>query len=435
MNEGPVRLEPVRTIDLGEGYASTAVNTASFRHHGMVTRADYQFAAFYVSGSEFVVVRRDLRDESLETCSLEGPFNPGDVHNAISLGLDPDGYVHMAYDHHAERLKYRRSREPLAIDAWDEPLAMTGHLEEKVTYPFFIMWPKDRQDREGRGRLMFLYRHWGSGEGDMCLKEYDHESGVWSDIAERFVKGMEQVPWTSNAYWNHPAFDSEGNLILTWVWRVVQKASANADFIFNHNHGFAKSPDGRKWFSSCDVGLALPMTQVNSEIIWATTPGVTVANMTSSAIDSKDGLHVAGYWSERPGEPPQYQHLWHDGRKWRCEALTARERCFGLLTWDGPMSVPEIVIDPEDRVYFIYQCDVTDHRLVMQRLEPPDYRAPGETFLLWDEDLANGEPMLDRVRWSRDRVLSMLVQRNVQPELLAKETVAPEPVRIVEWEF
>jgi hypothetical protein len=29
----------------------------------------------------------------------------------------------------------------------------------------------------------------------------------------------------------------------------------------------------------------------------------------------------------------------------------------------------------------------------------------------------------------------MLIQWNVQPELLAKETVGPRPVRIVEWEM
>jgi hypothetical protein len=428
-------LKPVRVIELGEGYASTSVNTGTFRHHGLVTRGDYQFTAFYVSDTEFVVARRDIRDGSVQKCSVKGKFSPDDVHNTVCLGLDPAGFLHMAYDHHASPLRYRRSLRPLDIETWTDDLPMTGKLENKVTYPFFVQWPADARDREGRGRLMFLYRHWGSGQGDVCLKEYDHRTGTWTDVAERFVKGMDQVPWTSNAYWNHPAFDSHGNTMLSWVWRVVQKASAKGDFIFNHNHGFAKSPDGRHWFTSHGIELSLPMTQVNSEIIWATPPGVTMANMTTSAADPRDRLHIAGYWSEWPGEPPQYTHLWFDGRRWRCDALTDRTTSFGLLTWDAPMSYPEIVIDPQDSVYFIYQCDLTGTRMVIQRLDPPDYRPPGKVSVLWDEELCHTDPLIDRVRWLRDGVLSMLIQWNFQPELLAKETVASRPVRIVEWEL
>jgi len=382
-----------------------------------------------------VVARRDFRDGSVQKCSVKGNFSPDDVHNTVCLGLEPAGFVHLAYDHHASPLRYRRSLRPLDITAWTDHLPMTGKLENKVTYPFFVQWPADAGDREGRGKLMFLYRHWGAGEGDACLKEYDHRTGTWADVAERFVKGMEQVPWTSNPYWNHPAFDSHGNLLLSWVWRVVQKASAKADFIFNHNHGFAKSPDGRRWFTSHGIELSLPMTQVNSEIIWATTPGVTMANMTTSAVDSHDRLHIASYGSESPGKPPQYQHLWFDGRRWRCDALTDRTATFGLLTWDAPMSYPEIVIDREDTVYFIYQCDLTRTRLIIQRLDPPDYRPPGKVSELWDEELCHTDPLIDRVRWARDGVLSMLVQWNFQPELLAKEAVASRPVRIVEWEL
>jgi hypothetical protein len=426
-------LRPSSVIELGDGYASTSVNTTIERHHGLVTRGDFQFSSFYVSANEFVVIRRDLRNDEIEVGRHQGSFNPANVHNSISLGLDPEGFLHLAYNHHANPLFYRRSVDPLGVKEWSDPIPMTERWEDKVTYPFFVMWPRSAEDREGLGRLLFLYRHGGSGQGDICLKEYDHEDRTWIDVAERFVKGMEQTPWTSNAYWNHPAFDSQGNLLLTWVWRVGQKASARGDFIFNHNHGFAQSPDGRRWYTSRGVELSLPMTQVNSEVIWATTPGNTIANMASSAVDSRDRLHVATYGSDEPGEAPQYQHIWFDGIKWRCDAITRRETSFGLLTWDTPMSRPEIIVDGDDNVFFIYQCDLTGSRLVVQRMEPPDYAPPGKIFLLWDQDVKHAEPILDRIRWARDGVLSLLVQRNTQPELLAEKDTPPEPVRIIEW--
>ena len=422
------KLSPARVVPLGEGYASSTVNTTIFRHHGLVSQGDYQFGAYYVSSTEIAVFRRNLRDNSIQTGALTGNFRTADVHNCISLGIDSRGFVHMAYDHHGNPLNYRRSSQPMDITTWSDPLPLTGQLEERVTYPYFIMRPDT-------GDLFLLYRYGGAGNGDACLKAYNPDTQVWSDLAMRFIKGMDQVPWTSNAYWNHPAFDSRGNLLLSWVWRVNQKASANADFIFNHNHGFAKSPDGIRWFTSHDVELSLPMTQVNSEIIWPTTPGATIANQCSSAVDSKDRLHIAVHGAAEPASAPQYQHIWSNGQNWQCNVLSERKTSFGLLTWDVPMSRPEILIDRTDRVYVIYRCDLTDQQLVAQRLDPPDYAPPGRIFDLWPKDLRNGEPIVDRIRWRIEGVLSLLIQRTTQPPLIAQEDLPPEPVQVVDWEF
>ena len=427
-------MPPVRVLPIGGGYASTSVNLSTFRHHALVTQAGCQFAAFYVSSAEIRIVRRRLSDDAIEVGTLSGSFNVADVHNAISLGVDSNGFVHIAYDHHCDALRYRRTRRPLDVTDWTDPLPMTGRLEDCVTYPMFLMGSGGARAARAGGRLLFLYRHGYAGNGDMCLKEYDPDAQAWTDLAERFVKGMDQHPWTSNAYWNHPAFDSRGNLLLSWVWRVVQKASANGDFIFNHNHGFARSPDGRGWFTSHGVALTLPMTQVNSEVIWPTPPGATIANMCSSAADSRDRLHIATYGAQAPDAGPQYQHIWFDGSTWRCGTLTRREGKFGLLTWDAPMSTPEILIDRDDIVYVIYRCDITGNRLVAQRLDPPDYQPAESVCRLWHEDMGDSEPVVDRVRWAREGVLSMLLQRTTQPQLMAdRDAARVEPVRIADW--
>ncbi len=429
------KITPVNVLPLGEGYAGTSVNTTIFRHHGLVTQGEYQFAAYYVSSSEIAVVRRIICDDTIQVGAINGAFTVTDVHNCISIGLDSDGFVHISYDHHADPLNYRRSLQPFDVTQWTDPLPMTGRLEDQVTYPQFLMCPNDRGDTGLGGRLLFLYRHYGSGNGDICLKEYNPESQTWCDTSERFVKGMDQQPWTSNAYWNHPAFDSRGNMMLSWVWRVVRNASTKGDFIFNHNHGFAKTPDARRWFTSHGVELSLPMTQVNSEVIWPTTPGATITNMCSSAVDSQDRPHIAVYGADSPDGVPQYQHIWFDGAGWQCQVLGERKEPFDLLTWDSPMSRPEILIDHENAVYVIYRCDTTKNRLVAQRLEPPEYAPPGTILELWSEDLGHSEPIIDHIRWSRDGVLSMLIQRTTQPELKVKKNLPPEPIQIVDWRF
>lgn len=104
-----------------------------------------------------------------------------------------------------------------------------------------------------------------------------------------------------------------------------------------------------------------------------------------------------------------------------------------------PISRTEIVIDDDDRVYVFYRGDLTGDRLVAQRLDPPDYQPPGETFVLWDEPLEKSEPIIDRVRWARDRTLTVLIQQTTKGNATNNDTTRPEPtyspVRLVDWKL
>ena len=432
-----VRLAASHVVELGPGWANNTVNTVIFRHHGLVTRGPYQFCAYYDEKSQMVFVRRDLRDDSTVVHRMPGTYNTRDAHNAISLGIDPDGYLHLAYDHHGHPLRYKRSLEPLRVDGWTDVLSMTGEFENRVTYPYFVMSPSGPDDDEHSGEFYFLYRHGGSGNGDVCLKAYDPSTQTWSDRALRFVKGMEQKPWTSNAYWNHPAFDSRGRMHLTWVWRANSGAPPGG-LVNNINVGYACTPDGGKtWLTSRGLELPLPMTQVNSEVICAIPPGSNQINQCSSAVDSQDRLHVVAY-ADDPDGIPQYYHLWFDGRVWKLDFVTRRTADFTLAGGGAlqiPFCRPEIVIDREDRIYVIYRGDLTKDRLVAQRLDPPGYVAPGTVIELWDQNLGHMEPVVDRIRWSRDGILSMMVQKNYQPNHDVPTDVPAEPVHIVDWRF
>ncbi len=431
-----IPLPPSASIELGPGWANNTVNTVIFRHHGILTRDTYQFTSYYDDQSRMVFVRRDLDGDSLDVFRIPGKYNTRDAHNSISLGIDPDGYLHLSYDHHGSPLHYRRSLQSLSVRQWSEPLSMGGQYENRVTYPYFVMSPKDKNDRDGQGPFYFLYRHGSSGNGDVCLKVYDSKKQTWSDRAMRFLKGMDQKPWTSNAYWNHPAFDSQGRLHLTWVWRVNRGGPPG--LVNNHCVGYACTPDGGEtWLTSRGLPLTLPMTPVNSEVIQAIPPGSNLINQCSSAMDSRDRLHVV-FYADDPDGIPQYHHLWNTGKRWQLDLISQRKTDFKLSGGGAlrlPICRPEIVIDKRNRVYVIYRGDLTGDRLVAQRLDPPDYSAPGTMFLLWDDDLLRAEPVIDRFRWERDGILSMLIQKNHQPDHDRPEDHPPEPVWIADWAF
>jgi len=425
-------IPPESVVELGEGWATNTVNTVIFRHHGLVTFEDYQFTAFYNQEREMCLVKRNLDSGNTETYCMPGEYDTFDAHNSISLGLDRDGYLHISYDHHGHELNYRITKEPFSIENWTEEKPMTGKHEDRVTYPTFIM-PYNIKEP---GPLMFLYRDGSSSSGNARLKKYDESSKEWQDYEQPVLKGAGLEPWSSNPYWNHPAVDDEDNLHLSFVWRTHSLGEESR--INNINVDYAYSPDwGESWYSSNNKELRVPVTQVNSETVHPVSPGSNLINQCSSAVDSEGRPHIV-YYSNDPEGIPQYQHLWFDGNRWRHSYISQRSDDFDLKgsgTLQIPISRPEVVIDKEDNVYVIFRGDLTEDRMAVKRLTPPDYKPPAEKRILWDESVEFAEPVIDRLYWEEANKLSMLIQKNGQPPHDAEAPPRAEPVYIVDWEL
>jgi tetratricopeptide (TPR) repeat protein len=395
-------------LELGPAWSGNTVNTVIFRHHGVVTWGDYQYAAFYVDERHMRIVRRHLFTNTLETHDILGEFNLQDAHNSISLGVDRSGHIHISYDHHATSLRYRRSLEPESIGGWTDELPMTGLHEEQVTYPTFIL------PRAGHP-LTLLYRDGTHNKGCARLKTYDEQKQIWVDRPEPILSGSDQKPWTSNAYWNHPAIGSDGSLHLSFVWRTG--VLGEKQLVNNINIGYAWSPDnGLNWFTPKGLPYVLPITQVNAEVVWPIPPGSNLINQTSMALDSANRPHIIFYANDAQGIP-QYQRIWFDGRQWQHQIVTQRVAPFNLTgsgTLQIPISRPEILIDAQDRVYAIGRGDFSQDCLVALRLDGvADGNAVNQS--LWSEPLGFAEPVLDRTRWQRDRALSLFIQKSNQP--------------------
>lgn len=397
-------------INLGKAWASNTINTVIFRQSGIFTFNNYQFCSYYINEKIIHVIRRDLRNDKVQEFNLGGEYNIKDAHNSISMGYDSKGFIHLSYNQHCTPLQYRRSLKPLDISSWSEELPMTGKFEDFVTYPCFLYNHKFNE-------LLFIYRDGIVENGAMRIKKWNTISREWIDSETTILTGSDQKPWSSNPYWNSPRESKNGVIHFIYTWRT--KSIDEGNLINNINIGYLKTPDCcQSWYFSNNKKASLPITQVNSEVIFPVSPGENLINQSGMAIDKKGNPHAVFYSNDINGIP-QYQHLWFDGASWHHSFITSRNSPF-LLSGKGtltiPISRPDIVIDKNNRVYIIYRGDHTDNFIVAQRLLPPDYHPIISDFrILWNQSVNQAEPIIDHDRWRDEEMLSLLIQNNHQP--------------------
>jgi len=417
-------------IELGEAWAGNSVNTVIFRHQGVFSYNGFQYTAFYIDQETLRVIKRSLKSNKFEKHDIKGSYNLKDAHNSISLGIDKVGRLHISYDHHGNTLNYRRSERAESISEWSDLLPMTGCNEERVTYPAFIL-PTEHTP------LMLLYRDGNWKKGTAYIKYFDESLKQWFDYPKPILSGADNKPWTSNAYWNHPVLDKNGVLHLSYTWRTDY--FSEEQLINNINIDYAKSFDsGLNWVTSKNHPYKLPITQSNTETVWAISPGSNHINQTSMALDSKGFPHIVFYANDSKGIP-QYQHIWFNGEYWRQTYVTKRIHPFNLSgggTLEIPISRPEIVIDKDDTVFIIYRAVETEQKLVASYQTAPDYQCqPEHTVTLWEEPVGHAEPVIDRVRWRQEQILTLLVQYNEQPNGDLEHQSIESSIRLIDIQF
>ena len=99
-------LSAQRLVEVAEGYSSTSVNTAIFRNSSLVTDKGIQYVSYYDADGYLVVGKRDLGTEQWTLHRSQYKGNVADAHNVISMMVDGDGYLHVAFDHHGNCLLY-----------------------------------------------------------------------------------------------------------------------------------------------------------------------------------------------------------------------------------------------------------------------------------------------------------------------------------------
>ncbi|WP_075792155.1 BNR repeat-containing protein [Massilia putida] len=410
---------PAPFTDVGPAWAANSVNTVVFRKNSLVTAGDAQYVAFYDADRYVVLGRRKpgTRDWTLHRTRYQG--NAADAHNTISIMVDGAGYLHVAWDHHDNRLRYAKSLQPGGLELGDKQ-AMTGQDEDAVTYPEFHRMPD--------GSLLFLFRNGASGEGNLVVNRYDVGTGTWRRLFSNLISGEGE----RSAYWQ--AFvDRRGTIHLSWVWRESPDVSSN------HDLAYARSRDGgRTWEKSDGERYVLPITAASAEYAARIPTGSELINQTSMSADRDGRPYIATYWRDSDSRVPQYRIVRLTATGWRVTTLGFRHTPFTLAgggTKAIPIARPQIMIDSarqQPAGVLVFRDAERGNKVSAVTIT--DFDRPSWSIRdLDDASVGAWEPTFDTELWREKAELNLFVQDTSQVDGEGQAVRPPSMVRVLAW--
>ncbi len=411
---------PVRSSNLsivGEAYSGTSVNSAIFRNNSVVTdvKNNLQYISYYDNDGYVVLGKRVSGASEWEVARTQYKGNINDAHNVISIMVDGDGYLHVAFDHHNNKLNYCRSVAPGSLQLTDK-LSMTGVDEDFVTYPEFY--------KLADGDLLFVYRSGGSGRGNLVMNRYDLSSQTWKRVHDVLIDGEGE----RNAYWQ-VCVDIKGTIHVSWVWRESWLVETNHDVCYACSHD-----GGVTWQKSTGETYSLPINADNAEYVWRVPQGSELINQTSMSADADGHPYIATYWKEQGDSIPQYRLVWLDADScWRQAVVSERKTPFSLSgggTKMIPIARPRVVVDGK-KAYFLFRDEERGSRVSMAVTDNID-KGNWTITDLTDFSVDAWEPSIDTELWNHKHELNVFVQTTHQGDGEKTVESAPTPVYVLE---
>lgn len=409
---------PVRNhklVEVAPGYSGTSVNVAIFRTNSIVSDGDTQYVCFYDPEGYVTLAKRKHGSDKWEIKRSQYKGNVKDAHNVISMGIDGNGYLHVAFDHHGHPLHYAKGVAPGSIEL-GELRPMTGIDENNVTYPEFYSLPD--------GDMLFVYRSGASGRGNMAINRYDTEKQEWIRVQDSLIDGEEE----RSPYWQLYV-DDNGVIHVSWVWRETWLVETN------HDMCYAKSFDGGKtWKRSDDSDYSLPITADNAEYAWKIPQNSELINQTSMTADGESNPYIVTYWRSEDSDVPQFRIIWHDGKEWRQREISRMETPFSLSgggTKMIPVSRPRVVADGDFIGVLLRDRERGGKVSMLSTLNG----AGGNWTIedLTDFDVNAWEPSIDTQLWRSDKKLHIFVQNVSQGDGEQALEAEPTPVYVLEY--
>ncbi len=401
-------------VAVGEGYSQTSVNTTIFRSNSLVTNGDEQYVGYYDADGFLTVAKRKLENEAWELYRTAYRGHVEDAHNVISLMVDGDNFLHVAFDHHGDTLHYCRGIAPgsLVLGAMEE---MTGVDEDDVTYPEFY--------RLADGDLIFVYRSGKSGQGNLVMNHYDLQSRQWDRVQDVLIDGEGE----RNAYWQM-CVDRQGVIHLSWVWRETWLVETNHDLCYARSYD-----NGKTWYKTDGMQYELPIRIDNAEYACRIPQDSELINQTSMGTDTIGNPYIATYWRDADSDVPQYRLVWHDGEAWHQCQVSNRATPFSLKgggTKMIPISRPRIVVEGNE-AYYLFRDEERGSRVSMAYTK--DLTGGNwEVTDLTDFPVDAWEPTYDTELWKQQKKLHVFVQHTLQGDGEQTADIEPQPVYVLE---
>ncbi|MFI1744361.1 BNR repeat-containing protein [Thalassobellus sediminis] len=379
---------------IGKGWSNNSINTVKFRKNALTTFEDIQFTAYYDNDSFLVLGKRKLNSPSWISVKTPYKGNIKDAHNAISIAVDGDGFLHVSWDHHNTLLRYAISKTPLSLDLGEE-IIMTVKQEDKVTYPEFYNLPN--------GNLIFFYRSGKSGRGNLVINAYDVKSRKWTQLHHNLIDGENK----RNAYWQ-ACVDNKGVIHISWVWRETW------DVETNHDLCYARSLDGGKtWEKSTGEKYKLPITLASAEYAWKIPQNSNLINQTAMCTNKNGEPYIATYFNEN--EITQYQIVYLENGYWKKTNSAFRKTSFTLGgggTKKTPISRPDILIN-DSKIVLLFRDQARNNKASLAYTDIKDI-AIWNVLDLDEKPLGEWEPNYDISLWNKKRELNIFFQNVTQ---------------------
>ncbi|MFJ6112680.1 BNR repeat-containing protein [Agrococcus sediminis] len=410
----------INASTLGDGYARNSVNTTSFRADSVVTATIgeelVQFAAYYDAQGRVVLASRPL-DGPWRTAITQHRGDVTDAHNSISIAVDGEGLLHVAWGMHGTPLRYAVSTAPGSL-VLGGAVPMTGMHERSVTYPQFL--------RASTGDLYFLYRDGSSGNGSLHINRYAAATGEWSRAATRVIDGEGEV----SPYWQ-ATIDAQDRIHLSWTFRRTAAVETNS----NVYYAVATDASATTWARSDGSGYSGPITLDTAEQIAAVPEGSNLMNQTSMAVDDEDRPFIASYWTS--DGVTQYHVIRQSQAGWEVLDTQIRTTTFdlaGIGTKAVPIARPQIAVRGSG--------DEAQVLLLIRDSERASRAALATTAAIasnsWTVDdltsdsMGSWEPTYDTSAWRSTGRLFVFLQPVLQGDHETLTTLEPSPVSIVE---
>ncbi|WP_343524506.1 BNR repeat-containing protein [Pedobacter sp.] len=403
----------------GNGWANNSVNTVIFRKNSLVSFNGNQYAAYYDQEQNVVLAKRKIGSARWTLVTTPYKGDATDAHKSISIMVDGDGFLHIAWGQHNNRLNYAKSVSAGSLTLGDKE-NMLSVKENKVSYPEFY--------KLANGDLLFFYRDGGSGNGNLMINRYNLKTKKWIRVQDGMIDGEGQ----RNAYWQ-VAVDQAGTIHLSWVWRE------SPDVASNHDLCYAKSTDGGiSWVKSDNEKYELPITAANAEYAFKIPQRSELINQTSMFADAKGKVFIAGYWRGANEMGPQYHLVFKTDSSWKVSNLNFRKTTFslgGTGTKRIPISRPQIIVWPNGTHYAAGLLFRDAERGNKASIALNDDLGT-ENWKIKDlvkTGVGDWEPTYDTELWKTKRMLSLFIQNVTQIDGEGKANQAPTQVQVLDW--